>query len=292
MDDNSPERDSNPIHQRSNEASNSQLVAGYVLGDLEPDELERVEMMVGDAGFADELARMERTASAVATALAHRNRYSMPNQLRDQIKRDASRFHQRSDDAIRSKQVVAPEREHSRDENQHRSVYRERLAWCVAVAACVLAMLAISVPRRDGSLQIAETQSLSLAEERTRWVQRFPSAVKADWTDGTTPMSVPVSGDVVWDGSSQSGFMRFVGLPVNDPAESQYQLWIVDPQRDDEPIDGGVFNSSSTDEIVIRINAKLNVIEPQAFAITIEKPGGVVVSTQERLPLLARVDAS
>ncbi|MEM6363545.1 MAG: hypothetical protein AAF745_03890, partial [Planctomycetota bacterium] len=64
LDDNSPERDSSPIHQRSNEASNHQLVAGYVLGDLEPDELERVEMMVGDAGFADELARMERTASA------------------------------------------------------------------------------------------------------------------------------------------------------------------------------------------------------------------------------------
>ncbi len=34
------------------------------------------------------------------------------------------------------------------------------------------------------------------------------------------------------------------------------------------------------------------VLKPAAFAITIEQPGGVVVSTQERLPLLAMVSNS
>ena len=80
-------------------------------------------------------------------------------------------------------------------------------------------------------------------------------------------------------------------MPVNDPGVEQYQLWIIDPRRDDEPIDGGVFDISKSGEVIVPINAKLDVISPQAFAVTIEKPGGVVVSTQERLPLLAKVDA-
>ena len=83
--------------------------------------------------------------------------------------------------------------------------------------------------------------------------------------------------------------MCFVGMPVNDPTVEQYQLWIIDPERDDEPIDGGVLDITGTGEVFVAIDAKLNVIEPAALVITIEKPGGVVVSTQERLPLLAAV---
>ncbi len=86
--------------------------------------------------------------------------------------------------------------------------------------------------------------------------------------------------------------MRFVGLPKNDPSVEQYQLWILDPERDDEPVDGGVFDSDGSGkngEFFVLIDPKLNVVSPAAFAITIEKPGGVVVSSQERLPLIAMV---
>jgi hypothetical protein len=81
--------------------------------------------------------------------------------------------------------------------------------------------------------------------------------------------------------------MRFVEMPVNDPAVEQYQLWIIDPERDKEPIDGGAFDITSTDECLVEVDAKLRVNRPVAFAVTIEKLGGVVASTQERLPLLA-----
>ena len=37
------------------------------------------------------------------------------------------------------------------------------------------------------------------------------------------------------------------------------------------------------------MEAKLEVISPQVFAITVEKPGGVVVSAQDNLPLLAKI---
>ena len=84
--------------------------------------------------------------------------------------------------------------------------------------------------------------------------------------------------------------MRFNGLPVNDPAVEQYQLWIFDAQQDQRyPVDGGVFDVTSAAETVVQIDPKLRIVEPTLFAITIEKPGGVVVSSRERLPLLAKV---
>jgi phosphotransferase system IIA component len=44
-------------------------------------------------------------------------------------------------------------------------------------------------------------------------------------------------------------------------------------------VDGGVFDiQASNGEVIIPINAKLAVNKPTAFAITLEKTGGVVVS--------------
>ena len=82
-------------------------------------------------------------------------------------------------------------------------------------------------------------------------------------------------------------------MPVNDQAQRQYQLWIFDRNQDEKtPVDGGVFDITSDGEVIIPIRAKLRVAEAYLFAVTIEKPGGVVVSSRERLPLLASVKKS
>ena len=52
----------------------------------------------------------------------------------------------------------------------------------------------------------------------------------------------------------------------------------MDPDRDRHPVDGGVFDVSGKGEVVIPIRAVLPVHGPSAFAITLEQPGGVVVS--------------
>ena len=83
---------------------------------------------------------------------------------------------------------------------------------------------------------------------------------------------------MVWSDSAQQGFMRLVGLPANQPDVAQYQLWIIDPDRDSQPVDGGVFDVSSEGEVLVPIDAKLAVRNPRAFALTLEQPGGVVVS--------------
>lgn len=95
-------------------------------------------------------------------------------------------------------------------------------------------------------------------------------------------------GDVVWSPSKQEGYMRFTGLATNDPKLLQYQLWIFDKDRDDKyPVDGGVFDVGPDGEVVVKISPKLYVNEPVLFAVTVEAPGGVVVSKRERIVVTA-----
>lgn len=158
---------------------------------------------------------------------------------------------------------------------------RASFAWLVA-AACLLLAIA-GWQDRWPSAPAAPTP----ADLRERLLADAPDAMQLEWQPGKHPFDTPVVGDVVWSNERQEGYLRFTGMPPNDPSREQYQLWIVDPSRDERPVDGGVFNIPSGCEVVIPIRAKLQVLDPQAFAVTVEKPGGVVVSAQTRLPLLA-----
>ena len=96
-------------------------------------------------------------------------------------------------------------------------------------------------------------------------------------------------GKVVWSDQLQQGYMTLTGIPANDPSKSQYQLWIVDPKRDEAPVDGGVFDiPADGGPVVVPISAKLALTNPQAFVITLEQPGGVVKSKQEQVVALAK----
>ena len=56
------------------------------------------------------------------------------------------------------------------------------------------------------------------------------------------------------------------------------------------PVDGGVFDIRGSGKVTIPIDARIPVDKAVMFAVTIEDPGGVVVSTRERLPVLAKVE--
>jgi anti-sigma-K factor RskA len=85
--------------------------------------------------------------------------------------------------------------------------------------------------------------------------------------------------------------MVFDTMRSNAELAHQYQLWIFDQtQRPETPVDGGVFDvAASAERLVIPIDAKLRVERPALFAVTLERPGGVVVSDRERLLLTAEV---
>jgi hypothetical protein len=158
------------------------------------------------------------------------------------------------------------------------------LPWFVS-AVCLMLAVFTWITNRP-----ADKVRPDVAQLRAELVAANQELVQAKWSPGPTP-SEGATGDVVWSAPQQQGFMRFRGLPVNMPSKEQYQLWIfAKNQSDKTPIDGGVFDITSTEEVIIPINAKLYVQDAFMFAITIEKPGGVVVSSRERLPLLAMVE--
>lgn len=147
---------------------------------------------------------------------------------------------------------------------------------------------ALAIPRSNYLPWIVSAACVMLA--LFTWIATNPELVRATWSPGPTP-SEGATGDIVWSDSQQQGFIRFRGLPDNTPSKEQYQLWIFDRNQSDKtPIDDGVFDVTSTEEVIIPINAKVHVQDAYMFAVTIEKPGGVVVSSRERLPLLAKVD--
>ena len=98
------------------------------------------------------------------------------------------------------------------------------------------------------------------------------------------------SGEVYWSDELQEGYMVFKDLDINDPKIQQYQLWIFDTVKTQEhPVNGGVFDISAG-SVVVPINTEILVDKAVQFAITKEKPGGVVVSKREDIPLLAAID--
>ena len=151
------------------------------------------------------------------------------------------------------------------------------LGW--AAAACLgLALIVLEL------LPMVPTGSLADARQA---LLESRSAVRLDFA-GTEGFS-EFSGDVVWGDEQQAGFMKLSGLPKNDPGVSQYQLWIVDPERDSAPVDGGVFDIPADGGFtIVPIDAALDVTKPVAFVITVEKPGGVVVSKQETVAAVAQ----
>lgn len=154
----------------------------------------------------------------------------------------------------------------------------------LAAAACLL-LAVFGWMRSPAPLATPPTP----AQARAALLAKAES-VKLAWGATQDPLAAGVSGDVVWDPATQRGFMHFVNLPGNDPRTRQYQLWIFDATRDARyPVDGGVFDvPANATDVIVPIRAAIDVRAAQAFAVTVEKPGGVVVSGREHIIVLAK----
>lgn len=165
---------------------------------------------------------------------------------------------------------------------------RSSLPWLLAAAAALLAVagwwprLVEFQPGTDVAGRVEQWRA-----QRARG-QLLASAGVGHWAWGGA--SELGSGDVVWDGRQQRGFLRLRGFVPNDPERAQYQLWIFDAARDDRhPVDGGVFDvPAGHAEVIIPMHPTLPVGRALAFAITVERPGGVVVSARDKVVAFAQ----
>ena len=154
--------------------------------------------------------------------------------------------------------------------------------WALAAAACVIAAIgwwAALAPPPATTTGGSSRVGLATA-------QATPLALTAT----EDPAALGAGGELTWSDELQSGSMLIAGLAANDPECEQYQLWIFDAARDERfPVDGGVFDvPPGASRVVVPIDAKLRVTRATLFAITVEPPGGVVVSDRERIVLVAR----
>ncbi|MEY2878432.1 MAG: hypothetical protein RLZZ15_812 [Verrucomicrobiota bacterium] len=78
----------------------------------------------------------------------------------------------------------------------------------------------------------------------------------------------------VWNPAHQEGVLQVANLPAL-AANQDYQLWVVDPQYP-APVDGGVFTvDAATGVARVAFKAKQPVNAINAFAVTLERKGGV-----------------
>ncbi|MFK7884025.1 MAG: anti-sigma factor [Phycisphaerales bacterium] len=165
----------------------------------------------------------------------------------------------------------------------------------LAAAACLAFAMVTMAPERAPSA----AESLALLESRSGIVKTsWLGLDDASLSDSPHQFDVELSGEVIWDEEANEGFMVFEGLAENVPTEYQYQLWIFDadrptgqlPQHGDgilsqRPVDGGVFDADASGRVIVPIDAKLSVGKAAVFAITVELPGGVVVSDRDIVTL-------
>lgn len=174
------------------------------------------------------------------------------------------------------------------------SSWQSQVGWFAAAASVLIAIAGWWPRLQMGGEPTAETPvvATTLEQERQQLLAR-QGVLTRTWQATEDPAASGVSGDVVWDQTTQNGYVRFRGLQANNSDEQQYQLWIFDSTRDERyPVDGGVFDvPPGQREVIVPISAKLEIRDPALFAVTIEKPGGSVVSSRDRIVVIAPVAA-
>jgi anti-sigma-K factor RskA len=77
----------------------------------------------------------------------------------------------------------------------------------------------------------------------------------------------------VWDPDQQTGLLTFEKLPAI-AAEQDYQIWVIDPAYQN-PVNGGVFHVEKAGGVSLAFRPDQPVTKATAFAISLEKKGGV-----------------
>ena len=263
---------------------------------------ELTSLAVRHPAVADDLS-FDLAAAAVdqAFAGASQNVEPLPETLRHALQEQGARWcrdGRASDEVVRFPRAVEPLEDEAPVSKPNRpAVVRQPdraapqargggLGWWVAAAAILIGLLGWFRPQPAVELPV----ELSLAEQRDLLIADAPDLVQWDWTATEDEAALFAGGSVVWSADRDQGYMVFSKLQPNDADEFQYQLWIFDRARDERyPVDGGVFDMpAGEDEVIVPIDPKVGVDEAYLFAITVEPPGGVVVSNRERIVLLAQ----
>lgn len=257
-----------------------ELEAGRILGSLDADEIMEWQELSAEPAFQSDLS-LELMAAALEVESLGNEATDLSDELIKKIQGGISEYLTAE---VEEEVVVHPVR-------WKEFLVTPGVAWAIAALFAVLFIAQSLVEKapvgKENSFAIAPKDS-SPKENLDTLISEANDLIKSEF--GGTKEFNQMSGTVVWSDELQEGYMTLTNLPLNDANANQYQLWIVDPARDEKPVDGGVFDISVTNgTAIIPIRNPLVVTNPQAFVITLEQPGGVVVSKQDTVVALAKV---
>jgi hypothetical protein len=273
-----------------------------MLSDAEQRELAQLMASLNDRERAAALIEQDRLQNAAAEALAlmmSRDREAKVSaSLRDRlIASGMAELGSRGTSSASQPETTTRPAGNAAPTSDRPFNFAAALGWLTAAAAIVIAFVVYGSRPQTPPVTPAPT-TIALRDE----LLKQPGTVTAAWSPVA---ATQIAGDVVWNAQLQKGYLRFKGLPENDPTKEQYQLWIFDKGRIDpdhagdllkqNPIDGGVFDIAAaqkdpvTGDYIVPIDAKLKVFDPGAFAVTAERPGGVVVTSRQTIQALAPV---
>ena len=176
-----------------------------------------------------------------------------------------------------------------------RFAWREAAAWSTA-AVCLLVAMVFWFTRpttNQNSPMIAEaeppTESIvverrqtaalvsTIAEQREQLLASAPDVLHVRFVNSDSgAVAREPGGDIVWSNGQQMGYLRLQGLANDEPAQRQYQLWIIggDTSSNDF-IDGGMFFvGRNTAELIVPIHSDHFVQQPMMFVVSVEPLGG------------------
>lgn len=166
------------------------------------------------------------------------------------------------------------------------------LSWLPYLAAACFALLVISIglnvvlynnwQSTISQLQLAQNEKSILANDLNVLQTDFKSNqdelailknphnvyVELNTTLDEAPEAQVV---LIWDAQTKDVFLQVRNLPEPPPGK-QYQLWSIDGEN---VVDAGVFDMGKKSELIQKMK---NVPKANAFAITLEKTGGVPVA--------------
>ncbi len=283
---------------------------------LNEEEQQDLELLLKDFPEWRDDETLALTAAAITMAFVNTDE-AMPDNLKSKILANSERYFAAEEVGEEASGKVldfkSKRRRTAAAETETAGGFADRLrklsfwnlaGWMTAAAACVALFfnlwttnapneVVVNPPKPSPSQQNSPIPlpPTSLAQQREQLLAAAPDAVQSSWTDFSPKQPRNVKGDVVWSNSLQKGFIRFQNLPVNDKTRETYQLWIFDANQSAKtPVDGGVFDIDANGDVIVPIDAKIKVGKPTMFAVTAEKPGGVVVSELGKVMAVAKIE--
>lgn len=172
--------------------------------------------------------------------------------------------------------AVIPDRRQKSTRMPRSQKFAVALPWAAVLVMGLFVALQTNENTKWKDLAIAQDARLDSLITKVDSLERAQKLDRLEIVSLKSDLDNSYAGSAVWDSESGSGLLKVSQIPQLE-AGKDYQLWIVDPQYN-TPVDGGVFQVDANGTATIRFQPGKKVDEVSAFAVSLERKGGVPVA--------------